>query len=278
MLSSYKLFIKSKNYSLKWQKYFDVYDIIFKKFRKKKITFVEVGVLNGGSLEIWKKYFHPKSRIIGIDLNPKCKKFQKSGIEIIIGDQSDENFWNKFYKKVGKIDILLDDGGHTNKQQIITTLKSIPNINDGGVVIIEDTHTSYMKNFGNPNKYSFINFTKKLIDDINYKFTDLGNFKVSLNDYIYSIQYFESFVVFHINAKKTTYNNIISNKFFQKKDFRDTKLQDLVKKKLLLNKIIYKFKFLSKYSFAILIYKMIINKISYLKNIFDIIKYKKFFK
>ena len=58
MLSSYKLFIKSKNYSLKWQKYFDVYDIIFKKFRKKKITFVEVGVLNGGSLEIWKKYFH----------------------------------------------------------------------------------------------------------------------------------------------------------------------------------------------------------------------------
>ena len=278
MLSSYKLFIKSKNYSLKWQKYFDVYDIIFKKFRKKKITFVEVGVLNGGSLEIWKKYFHPKSRIIGIDLNPKCKKFQKSGIEIIIGDQSDENFWNKFYKKVGKIDILLDDGGHTNKQQIITTLKSMPNINDGGVVIIEDTHTSYMKNFGNPNKYSFINFTKKLIDDINYKFTDLGNFKVSLNDYIYSIQYFESFVVFHINTKKTTYNNIISNKFFQKKDFRDTKIQDLLKKKLLSNKIIYKFKFLSKYSFAILIYKMIINKIFFLKNIFDIIKYKKFFK
>jgi 23S rRNA U2552 (ribose-2'-O)-methylase RlmE/FtsJ len=125
MLSSYKLFIKSKNYSIKWQKYFDVYDIIFKKFRKKKITFVEVGVLNGGSLEIWKKYFHPKSRIIGIDLNPKCKKFQKSGIEIIIGDQSDENFWNKFYKKVGKIDILLDDGGHTNKQQIITYFEAL---------------------------------------------------------------------------------------------------------------------------------------------------------
>ena len=108
--------------------------------------------------------------------------------------------------------------------------------------------------------------------------SSLQHFKISLNDYNYSIQYFESFVVFHINAKKTTYNNIISNKFFQKKDFRDTKLQDLVKKKLLLNKIIYKFKFLSKYSFAILIYKMIINKISYLKNIFDIIKYKKFFK
>lgn len=278
MLSSYKLFIKSKNYSLKWRKYFDVYDAIFKKFRKKKIIFVEVGVLNGGSLEIWKKYFHPKSRIIGIDLNPKCKKFQKKGIEIFIGDQSDENFWKKFYKKVGKIDILLDDGGHTNKQQIITTVKSIPNMNDGGVLIVEDTHTSYMKNFGNPNKYSFINFTKKLVDDINYKFKGLGNFKFSLNDYIYSIQYFESFVVFHINSKKTSYNNRITNKFLTKKNFRDYKFKDLVKKKLSTNKIISKFKFLSKYSFAILVYKITINKIYYLKNIFDVIKCKKFFR
>ena len=277
MLSSYKLFIKSKNYSLKWQKYFDVYDAIFKKFRKKKIIFVEVGVLNGGSLEMWKKYFHPKSRIIGIDLNPKCKKFQKKGIEIFIGDQSDENFWKKFYKKVGKIDILLDDGGHTNKQQIITTVKSISNMNDGGVLIVEDTHTSYMKNFGNPNKYSFINFTKKLVDDINYKFKGLGNFKFSLNDYIYSIQYFESFVVFHINSKKTSYNRI-TNKFLAKKNFRDYKFKDLVKKKLSTNKIISKFKFLSKYSFAILVYKITINKIYYLKNIFDVIKCKKFFR
>ena len=277
MLSSYKLFIKSKNYSLKWQKYFDVYDAIFKKFRKKKIIFVEVGVLNGGSLEIWKKYFHPKSRIIGIDLNPKCKRFKKKGIEIFIGDQSDENFWKKFYKKVGKIDILLDDGGHTNKQQIITTVKSIPNMNDGGVLIIEDTHTSYMKDFGNPNKYSFINFTKKLVDDINYKFKGLGNFKFTLNDYIYSIQYFESFVVFHINSKKTSYNRI-TNKFLTKKNFRDYKFKDLVKKKLSTNKIISKFKFLSKYSFAILVYKITINKIYYLKNIFDVIKCKKFFR
>ncbi len=248
-----------------------------KNLEKKKIIFVEVGVLNGGSLEIWKKYFHPKSRIIGIDLNPKCKKFQKKGIEIFIGDQSDENFWKKFYKKVGKIDILLDDGGHTNKQQIITTVKSIPNMNDGGVLIVEDTHTSYMKNFGNPNKYSFINFTKKLVDDINYKFKGLGNFKFSLNDYIYSIQYFESFVVFHINSKKTSYNRI-TNKFLTKKNFRDYKFKDLVKKKLSTNKIISKFKFLSKYSFAILVYKITINKIYYLKNIFDVIKCKKFFR
>ena len=41
---------ESNNYSTRWIKYFEVYDQIFEKFRDKKITFVEVGVLNGGSL------------------------------------------------------------------------------------------------------------------------------------------------------------------------------------------------------------------------------------
>ena len=30
-------------------------------------------------------------------------------------------------------------------------------INDDGILIFEDTHTSYLKEFGNPSKYSFIN-------------------------------------------------------------------------------------------------------------------------
>ena len=147
------------------------------------LTFVEVGILDGGSLEIWKKFFHPDSRIIGIDFNPECKKFEKNGIEVFIGDQSDEKFWDDFYNKIGKVDILLDDGGHTNMQQIITTLKSIPNINDDGILMVEDTHASYMTEFGNPGKYSFINFSKKLIDDVNFKYPKLGNFKLSLNNY-----------------------------------------------------------------------------------------------
>ena len=65
---------------------------------------------------------------------------------------------------------ILDDGGHSNDQQISTTINTIPNINDDGLLVIEDTHTSYMQQFGNPHKYSFINFSKKIIDEINFKF------------------------------------------------------------------------------------------------------------
>ena len=108
------LFYSSKLQSIKINSYFNIYESLFKEFKNKPITFVEVGIFGGGSLFMWKNYFHPKSRIIGIDLNPDSKSYEKYGFEIFIGDQQDENFWKKFYKKVGKIDILLDDGGHTD--------------------------------------------------------------------------------------------------------------------------------------------------------------------
>ena len=68
---------------------------------------------------------------------------------------------------------MLDDGGHYNKQQITTVYSSIPNINDGGMIVIEDSHTSYMSQWGNPSKFSFINFSKYMIDKINYRFSNI---------------------------------------------------------------------------------------------------------
>ena len=278
-MSTRDLFLQSKKYTTKWEKYFDVYDNIFERFRKKKIIFVEVGVLNGESLQMWKKYFHPDSRIIGIDFNPECKKFERDGVEIFIGDQSDENFWDNIYNKIGKVDILLDDGGHTNTQQIITTIKSLPNINNDGILMIEDTHTSYMREFGNPNKYSFINFTKEIIDDVNFKYPKIGSPKLTLNNYIYSVQYFESIVIFHINTKKTYTNKKIKKNISVEKDaIKDFRYHNSIVQKLLKNRIVYKFRNLKNYSFFKLSYGFISYFIIYLKNISDTKKNKKFFK
>ena len=93
------LFNESQYYSLKYKNYFPIYEKLFDKYRDKKITFVEIGVLSGGSLKMWKKYFGEGSRIIGIDLNPKAKNFENDEIEIFIGSQSDESFWENFFKK-----------------------------------------------------------------------------------------------------------------------------------------------------------------------------------
>lgn len=279
MKSSFELFSESDKFSTKHKKYFEVYDQVFSKYRNKKITFVEIGVLNGGSLLLWKKFFGDQARIIGIDLNPECKKFEKDGIEIFIGDQSNENFWDDFFKKVGKVDVILDDGGHTNQQQIVTTAKSINNINDGGIIVIEDTHTSYMEEFSNPSKNSYINFSKKIIDDVNYTYPKLGNFKYSFNQFVYSIQYFESFVVYNIDKTKTYTNYKIYNKSINQNNIEDYRNENtLINSLIYKNNFLKKFKFLKKIDLIFSFYKFIIKIVRYFDNKKSLKKYSKYFK
>jgi 23S rRNA U2552 (ribose-2'-O)-methylase RlmE/FtsJ len=206
------LFNLSKNKSRKWEKYFSIYEEIFKDYKNKDITFVEIGVHNGGSLNIWKSYFSKNSRIIGIDINPDCKKFAKEGIEIFIGNQSNPIFWKDFFNKVGKVDIILDDGGHTNLDQITTTVSATDKINDGGLLVIEDTHSSYFDVYNSSNKFSFVEFSKKIIDDINLKNSkNFKQFKFSLSNLIYSVQTFEGIIVFRIDRERCHFNMLLTN-------------------------------------------------------------------
>lgn len=211
-----KQFLESKDLSIKWKKYFNVYEELFFKFKNKKIVFVEIGIANGGSLKIWKNYFGKDAKIIGIDLNENCKKFEdlENDINVIIGNQSSEKFWDDFFKKFGSVDVILDDGGHTNLDQITTAAKTLPYINDGGFLVVEDTHTSYLKQYNSDNKFSFINFTKKLIDDLNSNISlelSIKKKKYSLRELVYSYQFFESIVVFKVDRTKSYENYIIKN-------------------------------------------------------------------
>jgi len=211
-LRLFKIYRNLKRVSLKSDTYFHAYEEMFGKYVDKKITFVEIGVLQGGSLFMWKEYFGKNARIIGVDLHPNAKELEKHGFEIFIGSQSDKSFWKNFYSKVGKIDILLDDGGHVNDQQIITLGESIHNINDDGIIVTEDVHTSYLKKFGNPSKYSFINYSKYLIDVINSRFPEIKAKKN--NDFrskIHSISFYESIVALKINSKKSIESTVLRN-------------------------------------------------------------------
>ena len=217
---SYKAFSKSKFKSIKHSTYFEVYDELFSKYRNKKITFVEIGILGGGSLFMWRNFFGPKARIIGIDLNPTAKKWTKYGFEIFIGDQSDINFWKVFKKKVGKIDIILDDGGHRYIDQITSIECILSNIKHNGLIVVEDTHTSYMDGFGDK-KYSLINYIKKNIDKINHKSHKLKN--INSKDNIWSIKIYESIIaIFVKNKQKQTMSSPITNNGIDDnaKDFR----------------------------------------------------------
>ena len=75
-------------------------------------------------------------------------------------------------------------------------------MNDGGVIIVEDTHTSYMAQFGNPSKYSFMNYAFDVVHSINNRFPAVKSSNNSLSSEVSSVGFYESFVSFHINRNE----------------------------------------------------------------------------
>jgi hypothetical protein len=209
-VSSEKAFHDSPYFSLKHSNYFQIYDELLTKYVGHSITFLEIGVLDGGSLFMWREFFGEGARIIGIDMNPEAEKWRQNGFEIFIGDQADPNFWKKLYSEIGPIDVLLDDGGHRNDQQFVTMNLSITNIRDGGVAIIEDTQTSYMK-FENFEKFNFVNLLCGKIKSLYSRSGDLKIDRSLYSDCVHSIQFFESICALHIDRSKCKQNLRVEN-------------------------------------------------------------------
>jgi hypothetical protein len=152
----------------KWDHYIDIYDRHFSIYRNKEIVFVEIGVAHGGSLQMWRKYFGEKALLIGIDINPECKKFEEGNTKIFIGSQTDVDFLKELKSKIPPIDILIDDGGHTMKQQITTFKVLFDHVKPDGLYVCEDLHTSYWYEYGGGlySRNTFIALSKKFIDDL----------------------------------------------------------------------------------------------------------------
>ena len=170
-MNDLELFFKQNTgrYIHKWSHYFDVYDRHFSRFRNKEITILEIGVSHGGSIEMWKNYFGNKAKIFGIDIDPNCKLFEEENVKIFIGSQSDRDFLRKIKTQIPKVDILIDDGGHTMIQQKRTFEELFDHIKSDGVYLCEDLHTSYWLKFGGGHKRrgTFIEYSKNFIDLIN---------------------------------------------------------------------------------------------------------------
>ena len=76
----------------KWHHYFEIYHRHFAAFRGRSPVVVEIGVYHGGSLEMWRHYFGRGARIVGIDLDPRCRQFEGDRSASMIGDQADRKF------------------------------------------------------------------------------------------------------------------------------------------------------------------------------------------
>jgi hypothetical protein len=187
------------NWLFKGKHYFEIYDRHFSRYRGTEVCILEFGVCQGGSLQMWKHYFGPRARVFGVDINPECKKLEEDQIRIFIGDQGNRKFLRSIPKILPRIDILIDDGGHRMNQQIATFEELFPYIDENGIYLCEDLHTSYWKEFGGGYKRrgTFIEYSKNFIDFMhawhskNQKDLAISEFTRS----VHSLHYYTSILV-----------------------------------------------------------------------------------
>ena len=100
----------------RWLLYIDEWNTLFQPLHQKKINLLEIGVHNGGSLEIWAKYFTQAENIIGCDKNEACQQldFSDPRISVILGDINTDNVESIVKEKQLAFDIIIDDGSHTS--------------------------------------------------------------------------------------------------------------------------------------------------------------------
>ena len=153
----------------KWTHYFPIYEFHFSRYVNRPMTFIEIGCGEGGSLQLWKRYFGPLAQIVGIDIVEKTKTFEEDQIAVRIGDQKDHGFLRNVLTEFGPPDIVLDDGSHKMNDIVESFRVLYPHTSPVGIYMVEDLHTAYWPEYGGGLRRAgtFIEICKNLIDDLN---------------------------------------------------------------------------------------------------------------
>lgn len=153
----------------KWKHYFPIYERFFRDFVYKSVTFLEIGVASGGSLQMWKRYLGPHATIIGIDILPECKSYEEDQIAVRIGSQQDTKFLQTVIEEFGAPDIVLDDGSHHMRDMLTSFEFLYPKLAKNGIYMVEDLHTCYWEEYegGYRRAGTFIERCKDLLDELN---------------------------------------------------------------------------------------------------------------
>ena len=162
------------------------YDSLFQSFRGETFNILEIGVFFGSSIRMWNEYF-PMATVYGADtfegIQGNGKTFPNSGqyynewksnkpqnVELIKLDQSSKVEMQKFvdYCKCRKIKfkVIIDDGSHLMFDQQITFFYLWELLEDDGMFIIEDIHTS--EQLGYDLNFNKTNSTKELFMKMKY--------------------------------------------------------------------------------------------------------------
>lgn len=152
----------------KWAHYFPIYDRHLARYRGSAARVLEIGVYRGGGLEMLRQYLGPEAQLVGIDIDEAAERAVGGRHAVELGDQADPEFLRGVEERHGPFDVVIDDGGHTMRQQIASVETLFPHLRAGGTYLVEDTHTSYWPEYADQDEggESFVDWVKRRADDL----------------------------------------------------------------------------------------------------------------
>ena len=170
----------------KWSSYLEIYWQLFSPIRDSDSDILEIGIQNGGSLEIWAEFFPNAKNILGLDVHPKCKdlKFSDSRIKVRVGDATEKIVGTLLSETSPILGVVIDDGSHISRDIIRSFLIFFSQLKPGGIYVIEDLHSSYWSGWqgGISHPESSMQFLKLLADVINFDHWGIRSCRTDLFD------------------------------------------------------------------------------------------------
>jgi len=188
----------------KWTHYFPAYEQHFSRYVDRPVVFWEIGVGEGGSLQLWKQFFGPYAQIVGLDILDRSE-YEEDQIAIRTGDQSDPAVLQGLLDEFGPPDVVLDDGSHVMSHVEATFRHVYPRMVRDGVYAVEDLHTAYWPEYGGglQKPGSFIEIAKDLVDELNAEHTHGALPPTEFTATTLSMHFYDSMVFFERGRHQT---------------------------------------------------------------------------
>jgi hypothetical protein len=205
----------------KWSLYLRVYEDLFESKRSAALNLLEIGIQNGGSLELWAQYLSNAEHIVGCDIDPQCGTlfFDDTRISVVVGDANSGEVMQSIQSICPSYDVIIDDGSHVPGDVITTFVNYFPMLTPGGSYVVEDLHCDYRASHGggilqSRTSLNFFHFVVHLMhqsywsedlapEDFAGDFISKEHFPLFLKQrWIDSITFYDSMVVLHRAASE----------------------------------------------------------------------------
>lgn len=171
-------------------RYLGVFEAYLAPRRQRTRMLLEIGVMGGASLQMWRDYF-PNAEIHGVDHNKEVLNL-KIGERVVIhhNDINQWGFWTGM-EEWGPFDVVVEDGSHHSGDIVVSLTRGWPLLAAGGLFIIEDLHALYLPDYNEGQRLSplevntktaFAELFKKIHEMNTYGDPQCGNPLVARSD------------------------------------------------------------------------------------------------